>query len=117
MANEIQAQLSFRASKGGATVSFQDNFRQDMTQDNMVQQTQDLTTTEQLLDVGDVGSGHSQVIIKNLDATNEVYVSNVGFAGLIITIPPGKFAMFGADDTDLYVKSTPGNARILTLAV
>lgn len=118
MANEIKAQLSFRASKGGATVSFQDNFSQDLNGDDMTSQTQLVGLTEELLDTGDVTAPYGQVIIKNLDSTNSVLVSSTGFADdLILKIKPLRFILVDTDDVDLYVKASVAPCRILIVAV
>jgi hypothetical protein len=118
MANEIQCQLSFRASKGGATVAFQDSFRQNMAGDDMTNQTQLVGTTEEALDTGDVETPYGQIVIKNLDPTNHVLVSSTGFTdGMILKINPLKFILINTDDVDLYVKAVVAPCRILTVAV
>lgn len=118
MANEVQVQLSFRASKGGATISFQDNFRQDMAGDDLTNQTQLIGTgTAELVDFGEISAPYTQIIIKNLDPTNYVVIySSAAETGLGLKIPAGKFALFSTDDQPIYAKADGAAVRILTLA-
>lgn len=118
MANEIQAQLSFRASKGGATVSFQDSFRANMGDDNMVQQTQLVGTTAEVLDVGDIALNPQFVIIKNLDTANQIEIGgDASFTNFSLIVKPGEFCVFTPNVETIYVKASTSPVRIFTLAV
>jgi hypothetical protein len=120
MANEIQCQLSFRASKGGATVAFQDSFKADMTGADMFQQTQFVGTTAELLDIGDLDASIGDmppIIVKNLDPTNMVRISSVsGMTGFTITVYPRQFVLFVPSVEVLYVQADTAPCRILTVA-
>jgi hypothetical protein len=117
MANEVQVQLSFRASKGGATIAFQDSFRQSMTGNELVNQTQRIGTgTPEPIDVGQVDEPYGQMVIKNLDSTNYITIfQNTEETGLAIKINPGKFALFSTDGQAIYAKADTAEVRILTL--
>jgi hypothetical protein len=114
MAREIQVQLSFRASKGGATIAFQDSFRQDMDGDNLLNNTQEIGTDWEVVNYGDVGS-QGQVVIKNLDLVNFVEIrqgdSGVPFAIIL----PGKFLMWTPTATDFEARADTIPVRILVV--
>ena len=118
MANEITASMSFRATKGGATVSFQDRFIADLTEQDMVNQTQLIGTSAEAIDIGDINGGVQFLIVKNLDATNTVEIgSDVTGADMFITLQPGKFCMFSPNTEDLYAIADTAAVRVLILAV
>ena len=109
--------MSFSASKGGARIATSENFIADMEGDDMVSQTQNIGTTAELVDFGDL-TGTGLVIIKNLDATNDVFIgSSAEMTGLNLIIRPGRFVLFEDTNTNLYAQADIAAVRILTLAV
>jgi len=82
MANEIYSQLTLTARKSGATVTLSNSINQDMTGSNMIQSTQLIGTSAELISFGDISGAPSQVMIKNLDSTNFVEIG--GDSGLTV---------------------------------
>lgn len=103
MANEISYSVSFTATKGGASVStgtWSDTV--DMAGADMISATQNIGTSDEALDFGDITSPAGRVAIKNLDATNYVELS---------------LATGGSFDGSRFAKIGPGEAIIYCPAV
>jgi len=115
MANEIQASISFRAAKGGATVSFQDGFRRNMDEDDMVQQTQLIGTSAEAIDIGDITGGLSYIVIKNIGTGTVQVGSDPTGATMPINVYPGTFCAF-SPALDLYAIADTAS-RIMTIGV
>lgn len=113
MADEVQISLNFRASKNGADISTNKQFKSNCT-GAMVSKTQDITSTYELLDLGDVDAP-SQLMIANLSATQTVTVSLTNSGDGFVNIIGGESAIFRPISPVLYVKSeTTGTIQVLS---
>jgi hypothetical protein len=117
MANEIYSALTLTARKSGAIVSLSSSINQDMTGSNMLQATQLIGTTAELVGFGDISGAPSQVMIKNLDTTN--FVELGGDSGLTVfklKLMPGKHLLIPPSSGTLYAKADTANVRIQIVA-
>jgi hypothetical protein len=116
MANEIQMSARLYAAKGGASIDGTTyTVTANMTGFDMGQQTQDVSTSAEALDITpDVASPY-RVMIRNIDTINSV---QVGFYDAVIypnvvypiRIQPGEFCLLPRVDAGntIMLKSTAG---------
>lgn len=117
MANEIFASVQFAARKNGADISASSSFNLTMTGDDMLNQTQVIGTTAELVSFGDITGAPGLVIIKNLDATN--YVEIGGDSGLTVfklKLLPGQYHQFQPSSATMYAKANTADVRIQVIA-
>lgn len=113
MANEIYESLSFTARKNGAEIGISTSNRVTMTGDELVNVTQVVGTTAELVSFGDITGAPGEVVIKNLDATN--YIEIGGDSGLTVfktKLLPGRFTVFQPSSATLYAKANTADVRI-----
>ena len=117
MANEISQNIQLSATKNSASVSLSHNKRITMTGADMVQATQSIGTTAELIALGDIAGAPSQIVIKNLDATNFVEIG--GDSGLTVfklKIAAGEAVLFRATSGTIYAKADTAAVRVQVVA-
>lgn len=108
MANEVQVQMSLRASKNGASVttgSISENITMSGT--DMLQTTQNIASSGwNAISFGSITGVPSKVFIKNLDSTNyvELATDNAG-ANKFIKIGAGGTELFSPSSATIYAKA------------
>jgi len=116
MANEIYESVNFTARKNGAEISISSSTNVTMTGDDLVNVTQVIGTTEEIVGFGDITGAPGAVIIKNLDATNFVQLSATGQTGFVIKLLPGRFTVFQPASATLYAIADTAAVRIQIIA-
>lgn len=121
MANEVQMSARLFAAKGGATIDGTTyTVTANMTGTDMGQQTQDVGTGSEALDLTADLSAPYRVLIRNLDTINSVFVG--GYDAVIspnivwpIRIAPGEFCLLPRIDLGwtTLVKSSSGTVKIM----
>jgi hypothetical protein len=118
MANEIYCTAQLTATKGGAKITSSIGKRQDMTGDDMVQNTQLIGTTSELVVFGEITGAPKQVLITNLDTTNYVELGgDTGITVFSLKLLAGTSALFAPTSATLYAKANTASCRIQILAV
>jgi hypothetical protein len=118
MANEVTFSVSLKATKNNATVNQTANLTADMTGTQMTQATQNIGTTAELVDFGDITGAPQFVLIRNLDATNFVEVGgDSGLTVFKIKIPAGKANLVSPSAVPLYAKANAAPVNIQLTAV
>jgi hypothetical protein len=118
MANEIYTSLQLTASKGGARITNTIAKRSDMTGDDMIQTTQVIGTTAELVTFGEISGAPQEILITNLDATN--FVELGGDSGLTVfklKLLAGKSTLIQPSSATLYAKADTASVRVQILAV
>lgn len=117
MANEIYTNLTLTARKNGATCTATASANQTMAGDDMLQGTQVVGTTSELISFGEITGAPAQVMIQNLDSTNFVEIG--GDSGLTVfklKILAGKFALIPPSSGTMYAKADTAAVRVLIVA-
>lgn len=117
MANEIFYRIEFSARKGGAVVSQTVSGNISMTGNEMIQSTQLIGTTSEVLNLGEITSAPAMILIQNLDSIN--YIEIGGDSGLTVfklKIPAGKSAIISPTSSTIYAKANTANCRIQIVA-
>ena len=119
MANEISLDISFSATKSGASVSFANRKFFNMTGVNMFQGTQLLSNSSvDQIDFGSVGGVPRTVIIKNLSPTNYVFIGGDDtLSSWGIKILPNDCCMLSPTQSLLYGTSESSSSLIQVIAV
>lgn len=118
MANEVYTTLSLTASKGGAKITHSVSVRADMTGDDMIQTTQVIGTTSELVSFGEISGAPQFVLITNLDGTNFVEIGgDTGLTVFKLKILAGKSILVSLSSATLYAKADTAAVRIQILAV
>jgi len=115
MANEITVAQTLSATKDGSgSVSTPRlAFQVDMAGNNLVGGiTQDVGTSEEVVNFGDISGAPAWVVIKNLDSTNFVQFGATGLTGFTVKLKPGQSASFATALTPLYAKADTAGVRI-----
>lgn len=104
MANEIEMTARLYAAKNGASINPQTfTTTVNMTGTDMGQNTQDIGSTDELLEIAADLSLPYKVLIKNLDLQNAVYVGVS--TPYQFQIPAGEFMLIPRVDANLYLKA------------
>lgn len=106
-----------RASKNGANIAISSSFNLTMTGDDMVQSTQIIGTSAELVTFGDITGAPGLVIIKNVDPTN--FLELGGDSGLTVfktKLLPGQFTIFQPSSATLYAKADTASVRLIVIA-
>ena len=117
MANEIYTSISYKARKNGADISISSAHNVTMTGDDMINTTQVIGTTAELVGFGEITGAPGEVVIKNLDATN--FIELGGDSGLTVfktKLLPGRSTIFQPSSATLYAKADTASVRIQILA-
>ncbi len=118
MANEVTFSVSLKATKGNATVNNTANLIASMSGTDMIQATQNIGTTAELVSFGDITGAPQLVMIRNLDSTN--FVELGGDSGLTVfktKIAAGGACLFTPSSATLYAKADTAAVSILVIAV
>lgn len=118
MANELYFAVALTARKGGAIVSHETSGNTTMTGDDMLQGTQVIGTSAELIDFAEITGAPSMVLIQNLDATN--FVELGGDSGLTVfklKLPAGKATLLTLSSATLYAKADTAAVRLQIIAV
>lgn len=118
MANEITKNFRISASKSGATILFAPaQSREDMTGSALMQNTQNIGTSSEVIVFGSISGAPGLVIIQNLDSTNFVEIG--GDSGLTVhkqKIPAGKEIVMRPTSGTIYAKADTAACEILIWA-
>ena len=118
MANELSYQLSLSARKSGATVNHTVQGRSNMTGDDMIQTTQVIGTTAEVISFGEISGAPQMVLIENLDATNFVEIGgDSGLTVFKIKILAGKANLVSLSSGTAYAKADTAAVRIQIVAI
>lgn len=94
MANELTVSASLRFSKSGREASQSySGIQVDVTGDKVTRIIQEIGTSEEALDIGDIGTA-GYVLIKNLDDDNFVEIRPGSGTADLIKIGAGEIALF-----------------------
>lgn len=118
MANEGYIAINLRASKNGASIAQSMSQRFDMAGAELVQNTQNIGTTSELLTFGNITGTPQSVLIRNLDTTNFVEIG--GDSGLTVfktKILPGQAMYFNPSSATVYAKANTAAINVLILAI
>lgn len=111
MANEIEMSARLFASKGGASIN--PNVWTavvNMTGRDMGQQTQDVGTSDEVLDLtADLATPY-KLLIYNMDQLNGVYIGPSSPYSFIV--PPGEFILIPRVEATMYVKAINSSVKI-----
>lgn len=119
MANEIIQDIKFSATKNGATISFANRNFINMYGNDMFQATQLISeSTVDLLDLGSVSGSPRTLLIKNLDATNTVYIGGDSLHDeWRIKILPSDCCVISPQTSTLYAQASTSPCRVQIIAV
>ena len=118
MANEITQNITFSSTKGGASVSISTQKRFNMAGNHMIQATQAIGLTAEVLELGDISGAPAGIAIKNLDAVNFIEIG--GDSGLTVfklKIPAGHAAIFQPTAGTIYAKADTAAVLIQLVAM
>lgn len=118
MANEGYFSINLKATKSGATVGQSVSGRFNMSGNDMIQATQTIGTTSELVDFGDITGAPQMVLIQNLDSTNYIEIGgDSGLTVFTIKIPAGKTTIFTASTATIYAKANTASVNVLIVAL
>jgi hypothetical protein len=111
MANEVEMSARLYASKGGASINPQVyTCIANMTGRDMGQQTQDVGTTDETLDLtADLATPY-RLLVVNLDLVNPVSIGPS--SPYSFQIPAGQFILIPWVDATMYVKASNSPVKI-----
>lgn len=118
MANEVYTSLTLSASKNGVKGSLTVSGRSDMAGEDVIQTTQLIGTSAELVTFGEITGAPQAVLIENLDATN--FVELGGDSGLTVfklKLLPGEANLLSLASGTLYAQADTAAVRIQLLAV
>lgn len=118
MANEGYLTVNLKANKSGANIAQNYSASYSMTGNEMMQGTQNIGTTAELVTFGNITGAPQMVSIRNLDSTN--FIELGGDSGLTvfkIKVAAGGIAVFTASSATLYAKANTAACNILIQAV
>lgn len=106
MANEISTTANFTAIKGGATINVSASKSITMSGSDMVQATQNIGTSAEALDFGDITGTPAFCIVKNLDSTNYIELAtDSGMVNKFAKILAGQWAAFPPSSGTIYAQA------------
>lgn len=113
MADEIQMSARLYASKGGASINNQTfNVVTNMTGTDMGQQTQDVSSGGELLDITADLALPYKLFVYNMDLVHTIGIGDIAsqVSGYWFRIPPQQFALLPYTNTAIYVTCTTAGA-------
>jgi hypothetical protein len=117
MANEVSFSGQFLASKNGATVTASMQKVLTMAGDDLVQATQVIGTSAEVLDFGEIAGAPGYVVVQNLDAANFVELAtDAGMANKFAKLLAGEWAGFPPSSATIYAKADTAAVRVLVVA-
>ena len=118
MAREIQYNVSINAVKGGARVSHAKAKTLNMTGDDMIQSTQLIGTTAELLTFDEISGAPGVLLIENLDVTNYVEIdSEAAMGNFPQKLVAGDAILLRPQTGTIYARANFASVRILKVAV
>lgn len=112
MANELTLAASLKFVKGDRNVPFaKSGIQLDVAGDDVTFKTQNVGTSEEALDLGDV-STPGYILIYNEDATNYVSVRSGTGAANLVKIRPKAIALFECEASAPFVIANTAAVRI-----
>lgn len=116
MASEIIISAGLKVSKGGASINLSASTAQDMSGEDMLQDTQLIGTSAEAVTFGEISGAPAYIFVKNLDSTNFV---TVGWTNppTEIKILAGKFALFPTSSGTIYAVADTASVRVQKGAV
>lgn len=117
MAREGNISINLRVSKNGAAITQNASTTFDVSGSQLIQSTQNIGTTAELLDFGGITGAPQAVMVKNLDATN--YVEIGGDSGLTVfslKVPAGQTIFFNPTSSTVYAKANTAAVNVIILA-
>ena len=118
MANEITQNITLQVTKNGETTSLAHSKRVTQTGDDYTKKTQNIGTSAELVDLGDITGAPGQLVIKNLDATNFVEIG--GDSGLTVfklKILAGEALLISPSSATIYAKADTAACRVSIFAI
>lgn len=111
MANEIEMSARLYAAKGGASINSQTwSAIANMTGRDMGQQTQDVGTSDEVLDLtADLATPY-RLLVVNLDLVNPISIGPS--SPYSFQVPAGQFILIPWVDATMYVKATNSPVKI-----
>lgn len=98
MANELTLSVEFAYAKGVVSKEVKvANLRVTVTGTKLVDQVQNIGTSEEAIDIGDVSPG-GYMFARNLDSTNFISIRQATAASDLVRLDPGECALFRLDD-------------------
>jgi hypothetical protein len=118
MANEVSFSVTLKAQKNNATVNQAANLFADMTGVNMTQATQNIGTTAELVDFGDIVGAPQFVMIRNLSTTRTVeFGGDSELTVFKMRLLPNQICLFTPTSGTLYAQAITSAASIMITAV
>jgi hypothetical protein len=118
MADEITIQIRISGTKNGATVAYAPApDKVDMAGNEMVNKTQNIGTSSETIDLGEISAAPGTLVIRNTDLTNFVEVG--GDSGLTVwklKILPGREVIISPTSATLYAKADTSPVSIQVVA-
>jgi hypothetical protein len=117
MADEIRVSLKLTARKAGAVAEHSLAYNVDMAGDDMLQATQVIGTSAELVTLGEITGAPGCLMLVNLDATNFVEIGgDEGLTVFKLKILPGEAAFVTLSSATLYALADTAAVRILKIA-
>lgn len=120
MASEITVTATLSAAKNNASISISGTKSIDMAGQDMVQVTQQLSATPELINLSDITQPAAYIFIRNLETeTTSVHLSlNSDGSNKFATLKPGQFCLFPqAVAQNIYLFADPLTAIAQVAAV
>jgi hypothetical protein len=118
MANEITKQFRISAAKNGVTILYAPTqSKENMAGDDMIQNTQIIGTSSEVIDFGEITGAPGLLILFNTDPTNFIEIG--GDSGLTVhkqKIPAGKEIIMRPTSGTLYAIADTAPCRLLIWA-
>ena len=112
MANELTISAGLKFVKGNKSVSFgKSGIQLDVAGDDLTWQTQNVGTSEEALNLGDVTTP-GYILIYNEDATNYMSVRSGTGADNLVKVRPNAIALFECEASAPYVIANTAGVRI-----
>lgn len=112
MANELTLSASIKFVKGNVSVSTaKSGVQLDVAGNDFVTKTQNVGTSEEALDLGDITTP-GYVMIRNLDSTNFVSIRPATGAANLIKVPAGGIALFMCEASAPFVIANTAAVQI-----
>jgi hypothetical protein len=116
MANEVNWSVSLSANKNGAGISGSGSNSITMSGDTMIENVQTVGTSAELIVLEDVDSP-SQILLKNLDATNYVEIAlDSGMTNKFAKLLPGEALLIRPSSATLYARANTAACNVLVVA-
>lgn len=117
MAREGTIAISLRVTKNAAQVANTSSTTIDVSGSQLLHNTQNIGTTSETIDFGNISGTPQAVMIRNLDATNFVEIGgDTGLTVFKIKIPKGQSTIIYPSSGTIYAKADTAAVNILVTA-